>query len=103
MKCKCNLLISDTDDMLIDLPCRHMTPLPVLHPAVILAFMAFILVISLCERIPLSEATAIASELSERFDLDVSCDDSGTLSGSDLVEVQRTSCILPTLLKLSND
>lgn len=69
----------------------HLSPLPILHPALILAFTTFILVIALGERVPLSEGTARASELSGKFDLDVTYDEMGSLSGSDLAQVRRES------------
>ena len=47
------------------------------------------MIVALVERVPLSQATATASDLSERFNLDISPDESGLVSGSDLAEVER--------------
>lgn len=68
---------------------RYSSPLPILHPAPILAFSTLVLLIALLERTSLSRATAVGSELSERFGLDIQFDEKEGAKGPDLAEVKR--------------
>lgn len=65
-----------------------LSPLPVLHAAPILAFMAFVLVLAAVDEVPLSSALSTASDLGPRFDLDIEfCPDTG-VKGGDVTHVR---------------
>lgn len=81
-----------------ELNVRYSSPLPILHPAPILAFSTLVLLVALLERIPLSRATAVGSELAERFGVDIHFDEEEGAKGPDLADVRRTS-ILPLELQ----
>jgi hypothetical protein len=63
--------------------------LSILHPAPILAFAIFVVVTTLIERIPLSQAIILASELADRFGLDIRFSEEEGSIGSDLQQVRR--------------
>lgn len=67
----------------------YSSPLPILHTAPILAFSTLVLLIALLERIPLSRATAVGSELANRFGLDVDFDEREGAKGPDLADIKR--------------
>jgi hypothetical protein len=69
--------------------CRYSSPLPILYPAPILAFSTLVLLIALLERIPLSRAAGVGSELAERFGLDIRFDEEEGAKGPDLADVKR--------------
>lgn len=65
-----------------------LAPLPVLHAAPILAFMAFVLVLAAVDEMPLSRALAAASDLGPKFGLDVQfCPETGA-KGEDVKAVR---------------
>ena len=70
---------------------RNFTPLAILHPAVVIAYTIFTLVIALVERVPLSAAEKTAAISSQAFDLDMTSDDSERPHGEDLKEVRGES------------
>lgn len=69
---------------------RFLSPLPVLHPAPILAFSTFVIIAALIGRIPLSAATRMTSELADRFGLDMRFSEANGVTGDDLEPVKRT-------------
>ena len=71
--------------------CRYSSPLPILHPTPILAFSTLVLLIALLERIPLSRAAAVGSELAERFGMDIHFDEKEGAKGPDLADVKCES------------
>jgi hypothetical protein len=54
-----------------------------------------VLLIALLERIPLSRATSIGSELAKRFGLDLHFDKKEGAKGPDLAEVKRELILKP--------
>ncbi|KAK8844024.1 hypothetical protein IAR55_006817 [Kwoniella newhampshirensis] len=65
-----------------------LSPLPVLQPAPIVAFSAFVFVLSFAEQIPLSLSFSNASELADKFHLDITFSPDGPL-GEDVVQVRE--------------
>ncbi|WRT69305.1 uncharacterized protein IL334_006289 [Kwoniella shivajii] len=62
-----------------------LSPLSILYPAQIISFISFIMVISLTDQIPLSEGLVAASELGDKFGLDISFSEDGDgVKGNDL-------------------
>ena len=61
------------------------------------------LLIALLERIPLSRATAVGSELAERFGLDIHFDEKEGAKGPDLADIRRKLCFVFFLDSLAND
>ncbi|WWC72861.1 uncharacterized protein I206_106825 [Kwoniella pini CBS 10737] len=77
-----------------------LSPIPILYPAGIIAFTTLIFLISIIDQVPLSESTICASELSERFDLDIKrTDDNLGVQGVDLDMIK--AC-LADILKYMN-
>nr|ODO03757.1 hypothetical protein L204_00096 [Cryptococcus depauperatus CBS 7855] len=63
-----------------------LSPLAILYPTPVISFSAFALILSLVEQMPLSSGLAAASELSNKFDLDVQFGHDGP-TGKDLPAV----------------
>lgn len=66
----------------------YLSPLPVLHPAPIIAFAVFALVLAMVDEVPVSTATATAAELGDKFGLDIQFDEAEGAKGTDVAAVK---------------
>lgn len=76
-------------------PLSYVSPLPVLHPSAVIAFVVFVLVVACLEEIPFSQARAAAAEFGPSFGLDIDFDETSGAAGSDADEVDGGFCSVP--------
>ncbi|KAK4685715.1 hypothetical protein P7C73_g4427, partial [Tremellales sp. Uapishka_1] len=69
-------------------PLSHSSPLCILHHSIIIAYSLLALLFGVLDRIPMSQAFALAAELAWKFDLNIEFDEQGGAIGSDQGQVQ---------------